>query len=272
MYNSIKPVGTPLNSWADWESPAGLRREGIPASPGVYQLGAFTAVSIYTPAADRPGTQNDTSDILNRIVYIGKADCLQERFWLLVQSWQPNTSIAPHCSRKSYNGSHNCVQTLFNPADVRVRYKLIGSVDWPKFREYLKKSRAPGASLMEAVNGLWADHGWRAKSRSDQNEYLTVNATFVEERSLLRKFKTAWGVLPLLNKRGPESMGDTADDTFIRQWLIDEEAAMDSVPCADGVRFRAFKKWRERGSPLGDEWRDWFDAETELWERVVLNW
>ena len=64
-------------------------------------------------------------------------------------------------------------------------------------------------------------------------------------------------------------MGPRADNNFIH-WVAAEEAAMESIPCDEGIHFRAFEKWRDRGSPNGDDWKDWFDAELELWERIIL--
>lgn len=273
MANKIKPVGISINSWTDWRSPADIRRENIPPYPGVYQLAAFTAASIYTlPAAGgHYAVHKEESDTFEGIVYTGKAVCLQERFWLMVQSWQSNKARAKHGSRKSYNGNHKCAKTHFKVTDLKVRYKAIGSVDWFKFREKLRKARDPGASWLEALAAIWPDLGGRGNSASNPEEYSTVNATFVAERSLLQKFHTAFGCLPLLNKRGPDSMGPEADDSFVYNWIAAEEAAMESIPCDDGIRFRAFEKWRERRNPVGDDWKDWLDAEAELWDCTLLN-
>lgn len=37
------------------------------------------------------------------------------------------------------------------------------------------------------------------------------------------------------------------------------------------IRFRAFEKWRDRNCPARDDWKDWFDAETELCKRFLLD-
>ncbi|MCL5945587.1 MAG: DUF2934 domain-containing protein [Planctomycetes bacterium] len=276
MNAKIKPVGTNRNTWTDWQTPIDICQERIPPSPGVYQLAAFVDNPIYPqPNKEREAKAacKDSYEAFNGIVYTGKAVCLQERFGLLVQSWQPNVSSGRHGSRKSYNCNYRGCQQKFTPCQVKCRWKQIGSINWLEQRETLKRVRNNQGSLADHLKAIWGQCGKPEKASNPprrNNMYDTVWATFSEESKLLKKFHKIFGCLPLLNRRSGESLGERNGEWLV-QWVEAEESAMESIPSDDGIRFRAFENWRDRGCPSNDDWVDWFAAELALWERVILE-
>jgi hypothetical protein len=274
MSRTIQPVGRAKNKWTQWYSPIDIRQQEIPPCPGVYQLAAFCGRPLYTPKNPPRIISKEDSDVFEKIVYTGKAVCLQERFWLLVQSWQRSGSPTCHGSRKSYNSNHLNCQQHFQLQNVKCRWKQIGSTNWLQCRQTLKNFESPQTPISDAVKVIWCESGKPQKMSccpSWTDAPSTVTATFSEESSLLRKFHCIFGCLPLLNKRPPESLGPKPDKKLIWEWVTAEEFAFESIPHEDGICFRAFERWRERGCPNNDDWTDWFAAELELWERIILE-
>lgn len=276
---TIQPVGRSRNIWSQWSTPDNLRKDDIPPSPGVYQLAVFRNDK---RAMIHSATTNERllaaeSEYLG-VVYIGKAVCLSERFWHLVQSWTSGTPVVRHGSRKNYNQDHRGAQGIFLPDQVRCRCKPMASVNWVKFRDERKAGLKSGAKWQEQLNAIWSDSGTLSKDLAkrppggeEDSMCQSAIVTFSEEGQLLKKFKTIYDCMPLLNKRKPENLGDSLTERELKKWLQDEMDKMDRIPDDHAIRQRAYEIWLGRDRPELDDWTDWFGAETELWEHVILE-
>ncbi|NLX24264.1 MAG: DUF2934 domain-containing protein [Phycisphaerae bacterium] len=276
----IKPVGKAVGNWSDWKSPNDWKQEDILPSPGVYQLAVFRneqQAKLYSPTTSNCHLLRKEPHYQG-VVYIGKAICLQERYWLLVQSWCSGTSVPRHGSRKTYNQNHLEAKERFCPGEVRCRYKPLASMNWVEFREKLKLGLKPGASWQQQLHALWPDSGTLPKGlgekqpNSDEDRLIqSAIATFSEEGNLLGAFNKIYGIPPLLNKRPPEYLGWSPNDAEMEEWLRKQIEEEDQIPDDHAIRLRAYEKWEKRRRPYGDDWTDWFDAELELWEHAILE-
>lgn len=256
-----KPVGNAVGVWSGWKAPDDWRKRDIPPSPGVYQLAVFRdgqRATIRTAPRD-PSYLPEEVDRLaaieesNRgLVYVGKAICLDDRFWRLVRSWQMIPTSQLHDSRKTYNQNHRQVQSIFQPSEARCRYKRLSVFNW--------RTRMKG-EIAKLREELWPDSG-------QGHERPSAVATFSAEGTMLKEYLKWFRELPLLNKKGAEDFGPPATDEEI-EVLWHELERFDDALDESTLRVAAYYRWIERKCPHQDDWGDWFAAQQETWERIL---
>lgn len=47
--------------------------------------------------------------------------------------------------------------------------------------------------------------------------------------------------------------------------------SLHSRPTPEELREAAYYRWLERGTPLGDDWSDWYDAESRWREQIASH-
>jgi len=274
----IKPVGTARHQPSKWRSPSDWRENDIPEVPGWYHVRCVdnSNAPICVPFTPDPGWDSvvrahmeKVATDLSEVIYIGKAADLRKRFWKeLVQSWLPGKAPTdPHPSRKNWNACPPH-QSTYPAAGIQCRYFPVGI-------------NAMGTAPTDDLAHLMADFfGWIEKD-ARKTEQLTPAAAATAEKSMLLKYLRVFGHLPPLNIKPPERLGDEVTAAWLHDLFMAEgldirfgdagdqslkevirslmrrDKALD--PC---VRYHhqvdAYYHWRNRGSPPGDDWTDWF--------------
>lgn len=215
--SNIESVGDTYNIWTPWREPISYTKRDIPKTPGEYQLGLFNddnKIEVLNFVSD-PSWSKDINDrhskgaeLICNVIYIGKAVCLYDRFWKLVKSWGSNPPSALHDSKKTFDQDVN-LQAQITPHTVKCRYRSISKVNW-----YDRRKKGFEQKLIKT---LWPDIG------TDRKHDSAAASTFAETESL-KKYKKYFGHYPILNKKGPEILGEEVTLEWLENyWLKNEK-------------------------------------------------
>jgi len=133
-------------------------------------------------------------------------------------------------------------------------------MDWHEIRR--SQNAAEKARELESMLPLlWPDSG-------QGHDAPSAVATFSEEGNMLKEFVKWFGDKPVLNKQDAEDLGPPPTADELEQYWRECENFDDMIN-EESIREAAYFIWRDRDSPLGDDWADWYKAERDAWEKIL---